>query len=67
MNDVPGEVAERLIFVFDRQHALQLLLRVNPRVEVWLESETLPLFLQSLGHYTMEQAAVFNDYSKALP
>ena len=67
MNNVPCQVTQLLVFALYGEHALELLLWVNPLVEVRLDAKAVSFPLQSLCHDALKQTSVPHDNAQALP
>ena len=61
MNNVPCQVTQLLVFVLYGEHALELLLWVNPLVKVRLDAKAVSFPLQSLCHDALKQTSMLND------
>ena len=67
MDNIPVEIVQRLVLIFDRQLALKFLIRFNGGHELWIKAKTLPLLVQRLGEYALKEAFMFHYDAKALP
>ena len=67
MDNIPVEIVQRLVLIFDRQLALKFLIRFDGGHELWIKAKTLPLLVQRLGEYALKEAFMFHNDAKALP